>query len=71
VTQEDSSSSAKPASASKVYKAIIALGVAGDAEDVERFTVMWMLEAENRAHELKSTYFPQLTLLPLPEESNE
>ena len=54
------------------YKAIIAIGVVGEEEDVTRFIALWVADAERRAHRINGVAFEgRLQLLPLPEESNE
>ena len=68
MTEEDSSSLPLPASNLHVYKAIIAIGVMGTADDVTRFTALWIADSERRAHRINAIAFDnRLQLLPLPE----
>jgi hypothetical protein len=53
-----------------VYKAIIAIGVMGEEEDVARFIALWMMDSERRAHRINHVAFDdRLQLLPLPEDN--
>ena len=65
MTEQDSKSSSEPSSQPNVYKAIIAIGVMGDQEDVERFTALWITDCEKRAHKVAA--ITKVQLLPLPE----
>lgn len=69
MSEMESSSSSEPASSSpKIYKAIIAIGIAGEEEDVTRFVSLWIHDAERRAHRINEKLFAgSLQLLPLPE----
>ena len=46
---QDSDSSPTPASGASLFKAIIAIGLMGDQEDVERFVALWIIDSEKRA----------------------
>jgi hypothetical protein len=70
VSTEESTSSDKPESGPSVFKAIVAIGLMGPQDDVERFVAMWVTQCERRAHLLQSS-FPAVNLLPLPEDENE
>jgi len=68
---QDSDSSPTPASSAGLYKAIIAIGVMGKQEDVERFVALWIIDSEKRAHQINERVFHNtLTLLPLPEDTD-
>jgi hypothetical protein len=56
---------------SHIYKAIIAIGVMGDEEDVARFTALWIKDSERRAHRIVEKLNIPVQLLPLPEETDE
>jgi hypothetical protein len=65
---QDSDSSPTPASSAGVYKAIIAIGIMGEKEDVARFVALWITDSEKRAHQINDRVFKgSLVLLPLPE----
>jgi hypothetical protein len=65
---QDESSSLPPASSAGVYKAIIAIGIMGEQEDVARFVALWITDSEKRAHQINDRVFSgSLVLLPLPE----
>jgi len=65
---QDSSSSNPPTSDVGHYKAIIAIGIMGNRDDVARFTALWMTDSERRAHRINQVAFEgRLQLLPLPE----
>jgi hypothetical protein len=65
---QDSSSSMPPASDAGHFKAIIAIGIMGEREDVARFTALWITDSERRAHRINEKLFHnRLLLLPLPE----
>lgn len=68
MTQQEQNSSPEPASSPKHYKAIIAIGIDGTEEDVQKFTALWATDAERRAHKINDGILGgRLTLLPLPE----
>lgn len=68
MTDEDSSSYSVQPSDVGHYKAIIAIGLLGSADDVSRFTALWVADSERRAHRINERLFRgRLTLLPLPE----
>lgn len=55
-----------------IFKAIIAIGVMGEREDVARFTALWITDSERRAHRINQVAFDgKLQLLPLPEGDHE
>lgn len=76
MTDQESKSSteqASPAGSSEpsIFKAIIAIGVMGEDEDVERFTALWVIDSERRAHRIVEKLGIPVQLLPLPEETDE
>lgn len=67
---EGSSSSSPQESGPKVYKAIIAIGIMGPSDDVERFVAQWIYQSERLAHRIQQqASFSTITLLPLPEDA--
>lgn len=72
MTDQDSSYSEPPTSGAGHYKAIIAIGIMGEREEVARFTALWILDSERRAHRINEKLFHNsLVLLPLPEVTSE
>lgn len=78
MTDQESNSSEMPdllsppsATSAAVYKAIIAIGVSGEEEDVARFVALWIADAEARAHKIVFRLKIPVILLPLPEATDE
>lgn len=77
MTEQESSSSEEQSSPpttsdpeTHVYKAIIAMGVVGDAETVPHFIALWLGKSEALAQLLakRSDFDGKIQLLPLPED---
>lgn len=75
MTDQDSTSSSEQESNSseaKHFKIIIAMGFLGSQDDAERFTALWIADAEARAHRINAKLFKnRIQLLPIPEGESE
>lgn len=68
MTDQGETFSLPPGSSAGHFKAIIAIGIMGEREDVARFTALWITDSERRAHRINERVFNNsLVLLPLPE----